>query len=751
MTASKCRKPSSAKLLFGDEKHKRVDLVVQWYCEDITWLLDVSTEFLPDVSLFIIDKGHEKCDSRALFDSLRARLKFKPTLLRLPNVGRDGHSTVAFIHRYYDSLAEHTFFVQGGFHWIARGGLPKAGAKHEVARGWPDQPTALNVLLKKVLAQNPEFLPLTSYTSAGPVLAVDMEVEEAQAAPILDDNVLHFGKTSVDLYNRGRELYSIIFGGSACDAPPPVFTAGMQYSIRRDKLLSRSCDDWTALEDMLASCVEFIWVMERVTSPIFMSDKPFAKPSDWRLPGYCRGDQVAGHPTPKYWKDEWGCEPLSPHAAEIYRKIAPKRILFLEHFKGTVGDQLFQLAALLGIGRQANKTTGLLGRIQLALPDETVTPDNHPTVFPTIAGGFPASLKDRPALSSKFFTECTFEELSLGQRHAWVFGKTQVKSLSGQNWASEFARAMESTQKFIPLVPQNEEGCEVLKLAGRFRDTRYFNSVLDELPSVFWHQEFARKAEKQLEQLLPKSEWKNAVSVHYHVHNLPDARGYFSRAVEMVGKNLGSPKVVCVVFAEGSVEDLQGCEKQVRILDTKVGETTAFYMMSLLPSVVVATSSSSFWAAVVGQKKYVVAPDLTDVSFAYLKQPGWHMLDPTKLPEELLQTGQPASSPAMEEKVPQADRPASSSLRLAQAPNGEVDGQTAVTTAPLQSIDLPKLQASANSNAEASVTALRSIQLDGLQLENFTWISVAGMLAMVLLLVCRRRGCFRKKEMDAMA
>eukprot|EP00930_Biecheleria_cincta_P086726 TRINITY_DN75987_c0_g1_i1.p1 TRINITY_DN75987_c0_g1~~TRINITY_DN75987_c0_g1_i1.p1 ORF type:complete len:427 (-),score=50.00 TRINITY_DN75987_c0_g1_i1:245-1525(-) len=307
----RCNHSPEGSVTRGREIHGLVDVVVEWYCEDISWLKDLSPSLSSEVALWIVDKGAGKqCEARQKFEAIVDALPFPVTILSMRNVGRDGHSQTAFIHRYYAELAKYTVFVQGQHHWYIMGmSIPSFGARWQDiknrwqkfdlhidinAKGWSSQPEAVHDIVRKAIAENADFLPIVPYSSKGPVLAEDLppgKIEEADFSKLKErdfnyDNTFFFDGTH--MRQEGSDMFVALFGKRDGDKTPLPFSPGMQYLISRERLQSRPCDDWYWLTKSLADCFRFIWAFERVTTDVFNTTKPLKNPDGWTKLPFCR-------------------------------------------------------------------------------------------------------------------------------------------------------------------------------------------------------------------------------------------------------------------------------------------------------------------------------------------------------------------------------------------------------------------------------------------------------------------------------
>jgi hypothetical protein len=142
---------------------------------------------------------------------------------------------------------------------------------------------------------------------------------------------------------------------------------------------------------------------------------------------------------------------------------------------------------------------------------------------------------------------------------------------------------------------------------------------------------------------------------------------YYNDALEQVSKHTGD-KLTCVIFSD-KMEDAMKRSRHFDLCQTRIPMTPGlsdqrtFYMMSMLPNLIIADSTYSFWAArispgdpfVVSPKIITSAPHLQQ-EYEYLTQtPGWLSVE-TRLgpvgPSARMQFEQQVREIEKEEKTP---------------------------------------------------------------------------------------------------
>lgn len=196
--------------------------------------------------------------------------------------GGEGHSYVTHILNSYASLAVYTVFAQGG-------GIHNGVHVDEAVHAF--------------LARNNTTSPLTPVVPSnkrGWILYRDADAHDPESMSNQLDSSTNFHifpyHSHLDMANRARALYSSLFGGSACDAPPMVFMAGAQFIVRRDAIHARAKTFWEFLRQKMSECFVLGWDLERLWLHVFNASIHAAP--QLSFPGYC-----TGHAT---WKN-WNC------------------------------------------------------------------------------------------------------------------------------------------------------------------------------------------------------------------------------------------------------------------------------------------------------------------------------------------------------------------------------------------------------------------------------------------------------------
>lgn len=220
-----------------------LELVVASYCENTEWF----TPHRGPVAVYV--------KNPACLPELRESVKNLPAggrLVELPNVGREGQSYVEHIIRNYDNLAEYTAFAQGA-------GTHNGIKDINFLTGF--QATGLHT--------TSSLIPMVFCDSESRryFLYRDLDKGEAQNKQAMEFQFEYFQQ--FDIANRARKLYTLLFGGSVCDAPPPVFAAGAQFIVHRDAIRAKPLAFWERLRDELLKWPNFGYDLERVWLFVF--------------------------------------------------------------------------------------------------------------------------------------------------------------------------------------------------------------------------------------------------------------------------------------------------------------------------------------------------------------------------------------------------------------------------------------------------------------------------------------------------
>jgi len=203
------------------------------------------------------------------------------------------------------------------------------------------------------------------------------------------------------------------------------------------------------------------------------------------------------------------------------------------------------------------------------------------------------------------------------------------------NLAGAVAEALKRTHTPNP--------CHIWELDGYFLNQGFFRHHIAMIRLAFWEESVANKAEDTLRWLL-WNEKGAAVGIHIRFgdenftgRNLP--LQYYSDALQEVKKHNDGKPLACVIFSDKMDQAMQR-SKHFQLCDSRIpmmpafSDQKTFYMLSLLPNIVLADSVFSFWAARLSPNDpFVVSPKIeTSAShlqqeYEYLTQtPAWVMV-----------------------------------------------------------------------------------------------------------------------------
>lgn len=282
-----------------------------------------------------------------------------------------------------------------------------------------------------------------------------------------------------------------------------------------------------------------------------------------------------------------------------------KTVLTVE-LMGGLGNQLFQVAALISTGLSVSPT------FSLALPDVSGVCCNRSTYWHSVFG------KLRPLLLSGLQTSATTKESNMSRPAA---GKCLVEQVKGFDpYDDDCSDATSYDASWASTLP-SRTSCGTVKLYGYFQHPAFFEKHLPLLREAFWDEVSATKARTQINAALPgAAHSRPMVAVHYRLGDY-DHNGwvldsdYYDAALAQVLHRLAPSQPSCLIFSDepkrawARAELLQGCAEKVLVNVTDVA--TSFHMMSLAQAIVTADSTFSYWAALLGNKKdVVVTPSL---------------------------------------------------------------------------------------------------------------------------------------------
>jgi len=270
-----------------------------------------------------------------------------------------------------------------------------------------------------------------------------------------------------------------------------------------------------------------------------------------------------------------------------------RTVLTAELLNG-LGNQLFQVSALLALARDHGPSYAV------ALPNVSHV-GNRSTYWQTVMRKLQPLLRSggdlRPGSSIRN-GQCTVDQVPSFNALDKDCGKATIFR---HDWAS---------------VLSGRGSCKGVTLRGYFQDPRYFIRHLPFLRRVFSDQESVEKARRHLAELVPRK--GPVVGLHYRLGDYePNGwvldRDYYDEAMREVVQRIGN-QTTCLIFSDDPEqawqrsETLEGCSKRVLVPKNET-DVTSFYMMGLTDANVLADSTFSYFAALLGSgKRVVVAP-----------------------------------------------------------------------------------------------------------------------------------------------
>lgn len=288
---------------------------------------------------------------------------------------------------------------------------------------------------------------------------------------------------------------------------------------------------------------------------------------------------------------------------------------------GGLGNQLFQVAALLSFALESTVP------VTIALPDVERVCCNRSTYWdsvfhklqPLLLQGLQKSFNGSMSSNAEpTVRNCTLEQVK--GFDPYDDDCTDATAFN-QSWTNGLS---------------NRTKCKTIKLFGYFQNPAFFTKHLTLFQNVFWDEKAAAAASSNLEALMPGAgRSRPVVSIHYRLSDY-DHNGwvldqdYYDVAMTQVAKLFGPRQPRCIIFSDDPKRawarsaSLDGCSEKV-LAPSHLDTATTFHMMSLAQASVIADSTFSYWAALLGhQKEFVVAPDVKGPRrrcWSYLQSP----------------------------------------------------------------------------------------------------------------------------------
>eukprot|EP00747_Dinoflagellata_sp_TGD_P211485 gnl/TRDRNA2_/TRDRNA2_84729_c0_seq1.p1 gnl/TRDRNA2_/TRDRNA2_84729_c0~~gnl/TRDRNA2_/TRDRNA2_84729_c0_seq1.p1 ORF type:complete len:425 (-),score=57.19 gnl/TRDRNA2_/TRDRNA2_84729_c0_seq1:63-1337(-) len=358
-----------------------------------------------------------------------------------------------------------------------------------------------------------------------------------------------------------------------------------------------------------------------------------------------RGVRLSAQPLQK---DELHLEQEATSAVEALRpKTHDGRKVLTVALMNGLGNQLFQVATLLAVGLEHQSN------FSVVLPNVPQVCCNRSTYWNSVFRKLQPLLGPRSNASVHIGANgkplrpegghCVVEQVPGFDPWDKKRACGDATAFSGLSLASRLTRSNSTFEQI--------SGCNKVTLYGYFQNSSFFARHLPVLRQLFWDDGSAKKAAARLASLVPDDTHKAAsitgssltiptrrlvVSIHYRLGDY-DPQGwvlepdYYNQGLDEVRTRLPGRNVTCLIFSDQPDRAwmhsalLSGCDARV-LVPKGIDDITSLYMMSLTEASVLADSSFSYWAALLGsgqsrRKKVVVAPQMggkQSVCFSYL-------------------------------------------------------------------------------------------------------------------------------------
>lgn len=365
-----------------------------------------------------------------------------------------------------------------------------------------------------------------------------------------------------------------------------------------------------------------------------------------------------------------------------------KRIVVTQVNRGRLGNHLFQWAALLSIAKEGN--------FEVVVRNLKYKPANTAQMRGLSSLVWEAqdyaTLEQQPNLCHVWDQTPVVVDTGLPRLGVWTgWGQekgaahiaTGIDPMPGMNWAKLWADAMVNTT-----LPDGTL-CETWELDGFFQDQWFFMDHMDLVREAFWHEPTALQAAEILKWLM-YNEKGPSVGIHirlgdykYTNRNMPIQ--YYKDALDAVKARDPDKSLTCLILSDDIEEALEvtavldKCDRRVPV-PPDLGEANSFYMLGLMPNIIIADSSFSFWAARLSpHEPFVVAPgiskDRSEAQSAYeylLHTPGWKVVNTTTDMLDIYKNAAPAdtnAAPAVMLAMEQHVYPDAAAAAAARNPN----------------------------------------------------------------------------------
>lgn len=265
-----------------------------------------------------------------------------------------------------------------------------------------------------------------------------------------------------------------------------------------------------------------------------------------------------------------------------------------------LGNQLFQVAALLSIALSRK------GQYAVELPGVTHVLGNRSTYWHSVLSRL------QPLVSNDSFAANTSNTTA-----DVVCALEQLPHFDP--WGGNCSRATTFVQSWSQPLEASDSKCRAFELRGYFQDGAFFAEQLETLRGLFWDKRSVEVAERRLGNLLSNVGDGDAflVSIHYRLGDYDQngwvlSRDYYEQAMEKVREHAAKRNVTCLIFSDeprrawARSAALEGglCDQRV-LIPPEEKDVTSFYMMALTDASVLADSTFSYFAGVLGRQPWV--------------------------------------------------------------------------------------------------------------------------------------------------
>lgn len=333
------------------------------------------------------------------------------------------------------------------------------------------------------------------------------------------------------------------------------------------------------------------------------------------------------------------------------------------HLMNGLGNQLFQVSALLALALESNS------KFSVALPNVKHVCCNRTTYWHTVLRKLGPFLQDGLQPENSRFAgvhqgrvQSSMKSQGRVQSSMKSLGGTcQLEQLSGFDPVDKDCRKATVFNTTWASQLKSLSNCRTVMLSGYFQNKKFFSRHLSFLQQLFWDDVSVKRARKRLADLVP-GHGKPVVSIHYRLGDYEPngwvlSDDYYNQGLSKVGHRLET-RPFCLVFSDDAPRawmhssSLDGCDG-LALVPSEVDDVTSFYMMGLTEASILADSTFAYWAALLGQrwKQIVIAPKLADQRaecWSYLDaraqdsridsntKPEWLMVPATRVSPEAL-------------------------------------------------------------------------------------------------------------------